>query len=109
MVGKKQKQVIELDGSDDVLKFHNNEIEINVLERILEDATCQRIDKKALVIVTYQRRGSKFDENPNWIEFRYNISLRKLFDIYKETTGEDYKSPTFEEIEHQARMEIRRR
>ena len=99
------QKAIRLTGSDKVLTWPDDSIEEEVLEKLLENASKRKVDIERLVIVTYHERVINFNpDNPRYKDVKYKVSLKELFEMYNDITGEPYKHLTFEEKEQQFRQ-----
>jgi hypothetical protein len=100
MAKMKKSEAIDLDGSDDVLKHTNGETNLEVLQRILYDATEREVKPDSLVITTHEKRARNFKpDDPSYRTVTHTVKLRGLFSLYRRETGEKYKQPTPQEVE----------
>ena len=103
------QKAIRLEGSDKILQWPNNDVERGVLEELLGDATERKIDRNRLVMVTYHERVRNFNpDNPQYKDVIYRVRLKKLFEMYRDIIGEDYRKPSIEEEEQRWRNEAKR-
>lgn len=92
------KRAIRLWGSDDILKYPNGDINTEILEQILEDASENNLDKSKLVLVTHEERVARFNpDNPRWKDVNYRFKLSYLFELYEKVTGSEYVIPSLKE------------
>ncbi len=92
------KRAIRLEGSDEMLEWPNGEIQHDVLERLLTDATEKKIEKSRLVIVIHNERVANFNpENPRYKNAIYRVPLKELYEMYKDINGEEFRPLTPEE------------
>jgi hypothetical protein len=105
MVKSIKETPVSLEGSEEILIYPDGEYNIEVLEKILNDAVLNEIDKNNTVVTIHNKRVRNFDpDNPEWMEVKKSVSLKKLFEVYKQIQGIEYKQPTIEELERKYRM-----
>lgn len=106
---KKQK-AIRLLGSDEPLIFPNGDVETEVLERILEDATIKNVSKDRLVITTHHERVANWNpDNPRWKNVAYRVPLSELYELHVDLTGQEFRIKSEEEKERDVMRQAARR
>ena len=97
------KKAIRLDASDEVLEYSAGDVEISSLEIILAEATIMGIKKGQLVFITKEERAPNFDsEAPYWHKVSYEVQLSRLYKMYRDLTGENFRLKSYEEIQRKA-------
>jgi hypothetical protein len=108
---KNKKEPRELRYSDSVLKYPDGTVDLHVLKGILAEAHEEGLQRSDPILVTRHKRVKNFNqEDPEWEDFQYSVSLGKLKRMYMEETDTKFVPPgemTAEEFDQEERNSYR--
>lgn len=79
---------VSLTNSGKIIHHLNDDVEVEFLEELLEDAEDRRLTPTSPIWVTYRHRVNNFDpEHPVWEDISETVPLKRMLDLYQNTTG----------------------
>ena len=99
------KKAIRLEDSDKILEWTDGSTEKETLELLLNEITERSLDSRNKIIVTREGRIKNFNpNNPTYKQIKYRLSVKELFKMYKDVTGEEYRKLSLEELQRKYRF-----